>query len=173
MKSLLLQKLVLYPTTKNLFKSSLSLAIALLTVGINLIPTIFTRPALSAERINISYGILQRSIPIKSLELYAQTGKIDEDLAAYARYVDKKELAQLRKILVTPIPLGTVEVSQFLYTGIGETLLQRLGEVIQLESGQNGFYAIRSALIISAAQKQGFTLLDVLRNYSSDASTLR
>ncbi|MBW4603922.1 MAG: alpha/beta hydrolase [Calothrix sp. FI2-JRJ7] len=138
-----------------------------MSVGANFVPSV--RPAFGAERINISYGILQRSIPIKSLELFARTGEIDEDFAAYARYVDKKELAQLKRLLVTPIPLSAVEVSQFLYTAIGQTLLERLGDVIQLESGLNGFYAIRSALIVSAAQKQGFTLLDVFRNYSSNA----
>lgn len=152
---------------KLFLKSSLSLSVALMTIGANFVPTV--RPAFGAERINISYGILQRSIPIKSLELFAKTGEIDEDFAAYAQYVDKKELAQLRRLLVTPIPLGAVEVSQFLYTAIGQTLLERLGDVIQLESGLNGFYAIRSALIVSAAQKQGFTLLDVFRNYSSNA----
>lgn len=148
-------------------KSSLSLSVALMTVGANFVPTVL--PAFGAERIKFSYGVIQRSIPIESLELFAKTGKIDEDFAAYARYVDKKELAQLRRLLVTPIPLDAVQVSQFLYTPIGKSLLERLGEVIQLESGLNGFYAIRSALIISAAQKQGFTLLDVFRNYSSNA----
>ncbi|TWH44062.1 alpha/beta hydrolase [Dulcicalothrix desertica] len=155
---------------KLFLKSSLSLSVALMTIGANFIPTV--RPAFGAERINISYGIFQRSIPIKSLELFARTGEIDEDFSAYARYVDKKELAQLRRLLLTPIPLGAVEVSQFLYTAIGQTLLERLGDVIQLESGLNGFYAIRSALIVSAAQKQGFTLLDVFRNYSSNAISI-
>ncbi len=153
--------------TKLFLKSSLSLSVGLMTVGANFLPSV--RPAFGAERINIYYGVLQRSIPIKSLELFARTGEIDEDFSAYARYVNKQELGQLRRLLVTPIPLGAVEVSQFLYTAIGQTLLERLGDVIQLESGLNGFYAIRSALIVSAAQKQGFTLLDVFRNYSSNA----
>ncbi|BAZ09538.1 putative dienelactone hydrolase [Calothrix sp. NIES-4071] len=163
---------MLYPNTQSLFKSSLSIIISLLTVGVNFMPNLFTRPALGADRINLSYGILQRSIPITSLELYARTGKIDSDFAAYAQYVDEKELPQLRRVLLAPIPLNAVAVSQFLYSPIGQTLLERLGEIIQLESGQNGFYAIRSALIISAAQKERFTLLDVLRNYSSNAISI-
>ncbi len=65
------------------------------------------------------------------------------DLAGYRNYVDKKQLTQLRKVLLTPIPLNQVEVSQFLYTPIGERLLQKLGKVIQTESRLSGFYAIR------------------------------
>lgn len=163
----------IFPLNKyNLFKLPLSLTISFLTISANLIPTLSIRPALCAERINVSYGLFQRSIPIDSLELYAKTGKIDEALSAYARYVDKEELTQLRRILLAPIPLSAVEVSQFLYAPINNRLLERLGDIIQLETRQNGFYAIRAALIISASQKQGFTLLDVLRNYPSNAISI-
>jgi predicted dienelactone hydrolase len=151
---------------------SIPITIILATISTILMPAFFSRPVLSAERVQLSYGVVQRSIPIKSLEIYAKTGKIDNDLATYARYVNKKELEQLRKVLLAPISLNTVEVSQFLYTPIGERLLERLGEIIQLESRLNGFYAIRSALILSAAQKENFTLLDVLRNYPSNAISI-
>lgn len=71
-------------------------------------------------------------------------------------------------MLLAPINLGSVEVSQFLYTPIGETLLQRLGAVIQTEAGQPGFYALRAALILAAADPQGLTLLNVLRKFPNN-----
>ncbi len=59
-------------------------------------------------------------------------------------------------------------MSQFLYTPIGETLLQRLGAVIQTEGGQPGFYALRAALILAASDPQGLTLLNVLRKFPTN-----
>lgn len=124
-------------------------------------------PSLGAERLTLSFGVLGRSIPIGSLEEYAKTGKVDDELAAYTQYADKKQLTQLREVLLTPIPLTAVQVSQFLYTPIGETLLKNLGEVVQQDSGISGFYAIRASLILAAAEPQGLTLLNVLRRFPS------
>lgn len=146
------------------------LALGLFNIG--LLPTITTYPVLGADNITFSYGILERSIPINSLETYARTGKVDDDFATYARYVNKKQLTQLRRVLQTPIPLNVTEVSQFLYTPIGERLLENLGKVIQTESRSPGFYAIRAALILAAADSNGFTLLNVLRRYPSNAITI-
>ncbi|NJM72189.1 MAG: alpha/beta hydrolase [Scytonema sp. RU_4_4] len=145
----------------------LLLQIFLGILSIGLIPTLTARPSFSAERLTISYGIAARSIPINSLETYAKTGKVDDDLAAYVQYAGKEQLNQLRQFLLTPIPLKAVEVSQFLYTPIGERLLENLGEVVQQESGISGFYAIRAALILAAADPQKLTLLNVLRKFPS------
>ncbi|WP_071190569.1 alpha/beta hydrolase [Trichormus sp. NMC-1] len=137
--------------------------------SIGLLPALTAYPVLGAERLTLSYGIVERSIPINSLEKYAKTGKIDDDLAVYAQYADKKQLTQLRKVLLTPIPLNIVNVSQFLYTSIGEKLLENLGEIIQTDSRLSGFYAIRAALILAAAEPNDFTLLNVLRKFPTSS----
>ncbi|MGA7937596.1 MAG: alpha/beta hydrolase [Kovacikia sp.] len=130
-------------------------------------PTWATWPVAAAEKIVLSYGILERSVSISSLDTYARTGKIDSELAWYARHASPQQLTQLQQGLLTPIPLNSVEVSQFLYTSIGERLLGRLGEVIQMDSRQPGFYAIRAALIMAAADPEGFTPLTILRRFPS------
>ncbi|OYD91530.1 hypothetical protein CDG76_26945 [Nostoc sp. 'Peltigera membranacea cyanobiont' 210A] len=158
--------------TKTINKQPVWLKLALRIFSIGLLPTLTAYPALGAERIRFNYGILERSIPISSLETYARTGKVDENLAAYRKYVDKKQLAQLRKVLLTRIPLNQVEVSQFLYTPIGERLLEKLGKVIQTESNLSGFYAIRAALILSAADQKEFTLLNVLSKFPASAISI-
>ncbi|WP_373529944.1 alpha/beta hydrolase [Nostoc sp.] len=158
--------------TKTINKQTVWLKLALRIFSIGLLPTLTAYPALGAERIRFNYGLLERSIPISSLETYARTGKVDENLAAYRNYVDKKQLAQLRKVLLTPISLNQVEVSQFLYTPIGERLLEKLGKVIQTESNLSGFYAIRAALILSAADQKEFTLLNVLSKFPASAISI-
>ena len=144
---------------------------ALRSVGIALSMLLFPTPglqssAVAAERIYASYAPLESSISVAALEIYAKEGKIDKDLAALARYLNPQQLAQLRRVLLNRIKLSPVAVSQFLYTPIGETLLERLGQVIQTGSRQPGFYALRAALILAAADPQeGLTLLNVLRRF--------
>ena len=119
----------------------------------------------AAERVYVSYGILERSIPVSSLEAYARDGTIDDDLAIYAQYGDARQLKQLKSVLVARADVDLVAVSQFLYTPQGEVLLKRLGEVIQPESRDSGFKAIRAALILAAADPDGLTLLNILRHF--------
>lgn len=149
-------------------KLSVWLRLTLGAFSIWLMPTFFACPALGAERVILSYGILERSIPVDSLETYARTGNIDANLATYAHYADPTQLSQLRRVLLTRIPLTAVEVSQFFYSPIGERLLDRLGTVIQPGSGSVGASAIRAALILAAADPEGLTPLNVLRKFPLD-----
>ncbi len=147
-------------------RQSTYLGLLLSSLGFWLLPSVvMTNSTIAAERIYISYAALERSISVAALEAYAKEGKLDEDLAAYAEYVSPQRLAQLRRVLLTEIPLTPVALSQFLYTPIGETLLERLGQVVQTEARQPGFYALRGALILAAADPEGLTLLNVLDKF--------
>ncbi len=139
---------------------------SLTLLGWSLIPTaLLTRPALSAERLYLSYGVLERSISVAALEAYAKTGELDSDLRVYSQYVDAQRLAALQKALVIRADVTPIAVSQFLYTPQGEILLRRLGQVIQPESRDTGFYAIRAALILASSDPQGLTPLNVFRKF--------
>ncbi|HEY9780821.1 MAG TPA: alpha/beta hydrolase [Leptolyngbyaceae cyanobacterium] len=146
-------------------KNSTWLGLVLSSLGWLLPNVVMTPSCLAAERIYFSYGAIERTISVASLEAYAKEGKIDDDLATYAEYVSAQRLIQLQRVLQARIQLSPVAVSQFLYTPVGETLLQRLGEVIQTEARQPGFYALRAALILAAADQDGLTLLSVLEKF--------
>ncbi|MBE9126870.1 MULTISPECIES: alpha/beta hydrolase [unclassified Coleofasciculus] len=141
------------------------LGIALLNLGLSIAPVVIPTPVQGAEEIYFPYGLLEFSLPISALEAYAKEGKIEPELAFYANYVDPQQLEQLRQALITPIEVTPVAIAQFLYSPQGEAILRRLGEVIQTKAGQDGFYAIRAALIKAAADPEGFTLLNVLREF--------
>jgi predicted dienelactone hydrolase len=137
---------------------------ALLSLGI--FPAILQAgAAIGAERITISYGLLERSITVDALEQYAENGTISKDLRNYMRYLNDTQQEQLRQALVARANLGVVPVSQFLYTEQGEILLRRLGEVIRTDSNLTGFYAMRSALILAANDPEGLTVLNVLQEF--------
>jgi predicted dienelactone hydrolase len=134
-----------------------------------LLPVALPRPTLAAQRIYVSYSTIERSISIDALETYAKDGKVNDDLAAYAKYADPEEMQQLRRVLLTKVDLDPVAISQFFYTPQGEVLLQRIGQIIQTESRQTGVYALRSALVLAAADSKGLTLLNVLRYFPSNS----
>lgn len=158
-------------------KLSLWQKLVLGTLNLMILPILLTSETFAAERLSLSFGILQRSISIESLEFYARTGKLNNELKTYFQYAPKEKLAELREVLLTPIPLTNVEISQFLYTPIGENLLEKLENIIQGESRgvkirgtsrSSGFYAIRSALILAASESKEFTILDILEKFPSN-----
>lgn len=130
-----------------------------------LLPFAFINPALGAQQLYLSYGPLEFSLPVSALRVYAKEGRINEDLSAYTRSLKPAQREQLQRLLVTKIKVTPVAISQFLYSPIGEILLQRIGEVIQSESRISGFYAIRAAMIQAAADPEGLTLLNVLQKF--------
>ncbi len=85
----------------------------------------------AAERIYATYGALESSIEIDNLVEFAKTGEIEGELTGYARRLNPAQLARLRRILVAQVNLSPVAISQFLYSPIGETLLQRLGQSLK------------------------------------------
>ena len=117
----------------------------------------------AAEKIFLNYGPLSFSLSVKSLETYADKGKIEVDFQTYARFLEPEQLTSLRKALVTKADIDHITIAQFLYSPQGETILLKLGEVIKTSAGQNGFYGIRSALILAAADPEGLTPLNILR----------
>jgi predicted dienelactone hydrolase len=145
----------------------LVLSIVLPTLGIS-------NSVLAAERIYASYSTLELSISVTTLENYAKTGVINEDLAAYQQYLPLQQLQELRQILLNRVKVSPVVVSQLLYTPQGKFLLHRLAQVIIAKSPQPepGLSALRSALILASGESGGLTLLNVLRKYPTSSIRL-
>ena len=122
-------------------------------------------PALGAERIYVTYGPVEVSVPIESLALFAKEGQIDSNLDGFAQYANESQLAEIRSALQAKAEISQVTIAQFLYTPQGEVLLRRLGRLIQTKARQPGFYAIRAALILAASDPEGLTIVNVLRKF--------
>ncbi len=145
----------------------------LLLVLSMVLPTFgISNSVLAAERIYASYSALELSISVTTLENYAKTGVINEDLAAYQQYLPLQQLQELRQILLNRVKVSPVVVSQLLHTPEGEFLLHRLAQVIKTSQPEPGFGALRSALILASAESGGLTLLNVLRKYPSSSIRL-
>ncbi len=149
------------------YKWVFKLIIILLNLGCGSIITniIFPAKVLAAEEIYLDYGPLEFSVSVKYLDLYAKEGKIKGNLAAYAGYLKQEQLERLKVALSASVDLNSLAIAQFLYSYQGEKILERVGRVVQTTSRQSGFYAIRSALILAAAEKDGLTPLNILKKF--------
>lgn len=125
-------------------------------------------PALSAERIYFDLGPVLFPLSVESLEIYAKEGRITSEFAPYARQFNDATKSQLRQMLQKPYQMDEVAIYRTTQTPIVEDFLKRLGTVIQTPSGINGFYAIRGALLMAAAQEGNWTVLDVIKHYPTD-----
>jgi len=125
--------------------------------------------AQAAGTILFNFGPLEFTIAVASLEAYATTGRIAPDFRDVASRLTPEQLADLRVLLTQRADLDPVTVSQFLYSPQGEVMLRQLGELIQTRQRVSGFYALRSALILAAADQQtGLTALNVLDKFPVD-----
>ena len=123
-------------------------------------------PALGAERIAFFYPPFgEFSISINALEVFAKQGKITNEFNFYAKRASPQQLAQLRDLLQRRFEVSPTLVSQFTYSPLGETVLHRLGGLLQTDSKLNGFYALRSSFILAAADPEGLTVLNMLRRF--------
>lgn len=140
-------------------------------LGLGLVSSLLTAlPTKAAETISFTYGPLWDSISVRSLEVFAETGQVNADLAFYFQLakLDDAGKAKFREALVQRPEVDPVTLSRFLYSDIGEDVLTRLGRYLGVPRGINGKYALRSALILSALDPKGATLLNILRKYPTD-----
>ncbi|NJM66000.1 MAG: alpha/beta hydrolase [Acaryochloris sp. RU_4_1] len=143
-----------------------SLSSALVLVGLSCT----NLPSNAAEKITITYGPFGRSIAISDLRQYLETGSAPPELASLLSVVGQQERASLLSGLKFTIPLNVVVMDQLLRSPQGEQLLTQIAGVTSLPGGAEKL-ALRSALIVSAASKEGVGLLSFLEAYP--ARTMR
>ena len=136
-------------------------------------------PARSAEKIYLDYGFLGRSVPVASLENFAEDGTIDNALEPYISDISSAQQHSFQQLLSTPLASLSPEVessfsnpftlSQWLYSPIGEILLGSAGQLIQTESRQPSLQALRAALILAAIDSEGLSLINMIRFYPTES----
>ncbi len=127
-----------------------------------------SKKAVGAENIILNYGALEFSVSVDSLKTYSQTGELEGTLKSYADFLTPEQLEQLRVGLNTSADFSPLAIAQFLYSYQGEKILERVARVIRTKARQPGFYALRSALILAAADQDGLTPLNVLKQFPTE-----
>ncbi|MEA5450646.1 alpha/beta hydrolase [Leptolyngbya sp. CCNP1308] len=138
-----------------------------LSLGLTLLSGL---PVQAAEAIFFSYGPVERSVSTSSLETLLESGELTDDLAFYVNLVGLSEadVAQLRQNLDRPLEVDGVLLSRFLYTSLGEELLDQVGVILKTRAGGNGKLSLRAALIQAATSPEGLSAINVVRSLPTD-----
>ena len=135
---------------------------ALLTFGLTL-------PANAAERVVLTFGFAEVSTTVEDLRAYAERGEVSRELAFYLRLLNPEQQLQFRQALQARQDIGPAKLSQFLRSSIGDNILRYLGDVVKTASRRDGARGLRGALVLSAAEPEGLSLLGVLENFPTSA----
>ena len=129
--------------------------------------TVWSVPAVSADRISFSYGVFgEFYIAIADLEIFAREGKITPSFAYYADRVSEEDLAELRDLLNRQFNVSQVTANIFLNLPIGKQLVREVSSIID-SPAKVSQPALRGAIVLAAARPEGLTILNVLRLYST------
>lgn len=139
-------------------------------LGLGLLNSIFVPSLQAAEEIDFIYSPLIQSLEVQSLEIFAEEGQITPDLKYYLDLVDAnpEERQLLKEALTRKVDIDPVLLSRILKTDEGERLLDSFGQIVQIRGGRNAKFALRGAIVRSAFEGEGLTLLNVLQNVQVD-----
>ena len=122
----------------------------------------------AAERIRFRYGLVEVVVTRAELETFAETGESSGGLETILTRLDSDLQGQLQSALKASYEVDPVLANRFSYTRSGEQLLTEIGELVQTDSGLNGFKGLRAALTLAAAEPEGTTILKFIEAFPSD-----
>ena len=129
------------------------------------------RPAIAAERVTLTFGFAEVSTSVEALRAYGERGEISDELEFYLSLLSEEQRLQFRQALQARQAIEPYRLSKFLRSSIGNNILRYLGDVVQTAGRRDGSRGLRGALVLSAAEPEGLSLLGVLENFPT--STVR
>lgn len=128
--------------------------------------TFWGHASLAAEQISLVYPPFGTfNIQVNDLATFAKTGNASPELRFLIRLLPSDQEPNLREGLTTRMDLEPTTVSQFVKSPIGQSFLERIGQVIRADNDVNGGQALGEALKTAASSPSGITLLSVLQAF--------
>ncbi|XDE62134.1 alpha/beta hydrolase [Arthrospira platensis BEA 1257B] len=122
-------------------------------------------PAHSAEEMIISYGIANTSISIAELEKFVESGESTPLLFVYGYLLNIEDPEGLRRGLKSPFEASPWSIDRFLNSPTGETILRRMGRVVNTGDGENGYMALKTAIAQASKRPEGLTIMGILQEF--------
>jgi predicted dienelactone hydrolase len=123
-------------------------------------------PVRAAERVVLTYPPLPpQTVPVKALDAYAQSGTLSPELAPLINLLPPEQSKELRTLLGQRLSISPTLVTQFTTTATGQRFFQGLGEILKTPANQNGAAGLTIAAQRAAAQPEGLTLVNLLRQF--------
>lgn len=120
--------------------------------------------AIAAEQVVLKYRAHERSVPVEDLTRLAETGETTRQLDLYLRTAGY-DAAEMQELLNREVEMDVVLLDRVLNSFVGNYALDQVGKAIYPPSQQADRQAMRAAIILSAADDNSVTLLEILQNY--------
>jgi len=120
--------------------------------------------AIAAERIVFTYGPIRQAVTIQELETLAETGQATGGLRFLLGVAGvSPEAAQ--RVLTHEVGASLLFLDRALNSVPGEYLLFQMGYIFHTPARVDNIQALRSALVLSAVDKNSVSLLRFFQNY--------
>ena len=150
-------------------KLSCSPSSCLVALGLGILANFVPTSTQAAERLAFSYAPFgEFYIRVDDLEILATEGRITDKLAFFTNRLTPEQLEQLRYLLSRKIEFNPVAIYKFTNSPIGEIVLKNVGTAIKADVNQNGFFALRGAILQAAFDDDGLTLINMLSQFPLD-----
>lgn len=118
----------------------------------------------AADTVLLRYRAFGRAVPVADLATLATTGEAPESLDGLLKMAGQ-DPAALQDLLTREASVNPTLLDRTLNSWPGEWALDQLGEAIHPPSGEASRQALRAAIVLSAADDQQLSLLEVLEKY--------
>lgn len=148
--------------TKKQIKITQKIGLFLLGLVLTSLPI---KPSCAAEKVIFRYKFADVSVQVKDLENFAKTGNLSQELHPLITQLTPEEQKGFRQVLLQSHKINIDRLIRFLNTSIGQKLLSDVGKLITVGDGENGKQAFIMAIESTAKSSQGFTLLNLIRQF--------
>jgi predicted dienelactone hydrolase len=146
------------------FVQSTKSSLISLVLGVSAV--FFPVAVVAAERIAFNFPPFgQFYIKVDDLETFVTTGEVSSELAYYLDRLSPQQVARLPELLSTPLELHPLSIAKFSNSTIGEAVIKNFGKGIRANVNQNGFLALRGAMIAAAFDSKGLTVINLLYQF--------
>ena len=115
------------------------------------------------EKVTLTYGPQQISIPIEELQTFAATGEMSKTIAFLAGFVGEDVFRNaLTQTAPVPNPQLVNDAMDFI---VGELFLYEIGQAIYTPSRKKVIEALRSSIGLSVLDDREISLLEVIERY--------
>lgn len=122
------------------------------------------RAALDGKNLVIRYVPFSRSISIQELTDFAETGRISRGWRSILSLAGA-DADVIRAALNQEVAISLQMLDRTLNNILGEYLLYQVGQIVHTQSNSVNIQALRSAVVLSAAEDGRLSLLEILQHY--------
>ena len=112
-------------------------------------------------------GPIKASIKVKDLRLFAETGETTKTISQ-AIGISKVNPNTVRGLMTLEVGAGVTNLAKVLYSNLGQNVTKGVAEVLQTKHNYESDKALRSAIILAAADDNRISVLEILEKYPTE-----